>query len=453
MKEALHILIVEDISSDAELAERELKKVLKNYIFKVVETKKTYIQALKTFQPDLIISDYLLPDFDGLSALNIQQVKCPFVPFIILTGSVNEQTAVKCMKAGADDYVIKEHIKRLGSAVLSVIEKKKNENELRLQEKDLLLFRELIDNSTDSIFVINPDNSKFIDVNLQAISFLGYSREELLNIGVIDIDTAMSDSDSWNYVVENIHTEGKLLLKSFHKHKNGTLQPVEVSAKIVIFEEKEYIIAIVRDITDRLKAENKLLKTSNELEQTHIHTIYMLALASEYKDPETGNHIQRIQKLTIELALELSFEQKMAKKMGNDSVLHDLGKLGISDYILLKPDKLTDNEFEIMKQHTVIGAKIIGDDKWFTQARQIALHHHEKWDGSGYPEGLKGEDIPIAARIVAIVDEFDALVAKRSYKESWSIEKAIEEIERESGTHFDPQIVKAFLSLYKKGKL
>ena len=179
----------------------------------------------------------------------------------------------------------------------------------------------------------------------------------------------------------------------------------------------------------------------------------MLALASEYKDPETGDHIQRIQNLTTELALELSFEQKMAKKMGNDSVLHDLGKLGISDYILLKPDKLTDNEFEIMKQHTVIGAKIIGDDKWFTQARQIALCHHEKWDGSGYPEGLAGEAIPFAARIVAIVDEFDALITRRPYKEAWDRKKAINEIKRKAGKHFDPKIVEAFLSLHKKGKL
>ena len=178
--------------------------------------------------------------------------------------------------------------------------------------------------------------------------------------------------------------------------------------------------------------------------------MYMLALASEYKDPETGEHIKRLVKMTKELALKMGIKPAEAEQMGADSILHDLGKLGISDYILLKPGKLTKNEFETMKQHTLIGTKIIGKDKGFVQARQIAMSHHEKWDGTGYPQGLKGNAIPVAARIVAVADAFDALISKRPYKEAWSREKAIDEINRQAGKRFDPKVVEAFLSLYKK---
>jgi len=208
-----------------------------------------------------------------------------------------------------------------------------------------------------------------------------------------------------------------------------------------------------KDITERKEYEERLNTTSLELESAHKHAMYMLALASEYKDPETGNHIKRIVQMTTELALEMGIESKRAKQFGEDSILHDLGKLGISDYILLKPGKLTENEFETMKQHTLIGAKIIGEDKWFKNAKQIALLHHENWDGSGYPKGLKGEAIPLAARILAVADEFDALISRRPYKEAWSLEKTVKEIKTETEKHFDPKVVDAFLSLYKKGKL
>ncbi len=138
MKKDLRVLILEDLPTDAELAKRELKTVLKNYTVKVVDTEKDYVQALKQFKPDLIISDYRLPDFDGLSALKIRQDKCPFTPFVLLTGSINEDTAVDVMKAGADDYVIKEHIIHLGPAVLNAIYKKKIELENKQAEEKLL---------------------------------------------------------------------------------------------------------------------------------------------------------------------------------------------------------------------------------------------------------------------------------------------------------------------------
>ena len=318
---------------------------------------------------------------------------------------------------------------------------------LKTAEKKLLLFNEVVDNSNDLIFVVNPASSKILNANNHASLSLGYSREELINKKVADIETTITDSYAWNDFIETIQEKEHLLQSTFLKRKDGTQFPVEVSIKILNILDKEYIIAIVRDISERKKSEDDLQKSRFELEYAHKHAMFMLAIASEYRDAETGKHIRRIVKMTSEIALKMGIPPELATQMGNDSLLHDLGKLGISDYILLKPGKLSDSEFETIKQHTVIGAKIIGDNKWFSQAHQIAMSHHERWDGSGYPEGLKGDAIPLAARIVAVADEYDALTSKRPYKEKWSKKKTIDKIKQESGTHFDPEVVKAFLSL------
>jgi len=232
-----------------------------------------------------------------------------------------------------------------------------------------------------------------------------------------------------------------------------------INLKFTIEKEKQLALYTARTDNEKKKQiefkrlYDQLKKSNIKIEQANQHAIFMLAIASEYNDTHTGDHIKRITSLTAELALELGIEASLSKQMGLDSILHDLGKIGIPNNILLKPGKLSDNEFTTMKQHTLIVAKIIGDDEWFHQACQTARSHHEKWDGSGYPEGLKGADIPLAARIVTVVDKFDALISIRPYKNSWPLKKAINEIKLESGIHLDPEIVEAFLSIYKKGKL
>ncbi len=213
------------------------------------------------------------------------------------------------------------------------------------------------------------------------------------------------------------------------------------------------VLGVGRDITERKEMAGKLREVNEELEDAQKHAVYMLALASEYKDQDTGAHIKRIAHMTTKLALQVGFNVKDAEKMGQNSILHDLGKLGISDYILLKPKKLTQSESEIMKQHTHIGADIIGDTLWFREARDIALYHHENWDGTGYPEGLKEEKIPLSARIVSVVDAFDALISNRPYKSAWKLEEAVGEIKKEAGKKFDPKIVDAFMVLFNNGTI
>ncbi|BDX18259.1 MAG: two-component system response regulator [Pseudomonadales bacterium] len=183
------------------------------------------------------------------------------------------------------------------------------------------------------------------------------------------------------------------------------------------------------------------------LRQTRLNIVQALGMAAEYKDNETGLHVIRMSHFSRIIALEAGFSPDEAEELLHAAPMHDVGKIGIPDAILQKPGKLDENEWLIMQKHPEIGAQIIGEHNasMLQMARRIALGHHEKWDGSGYPAGLAGDDIPIEARIVAIADVFDALTSVRPYKKAWTVEDAVALIREQSGRHFDPQLVECFI--------
>lgn len=198
--------------------------------------------------------------------------------------------------------------------------------------------------------------------------------------------------------------------------------------------------------------EKKVAERTEALQNTRLEVIYRLGLAAEYRDNETGLHIIRMSKVSAELARAVGLPESECELILNSSPMHDIGKLGIPDSVLLKPGKLDAEEWEIMKTHALIGADILsgGDSDLLDQASLIAMTHHEKWDGSGYPNGLKGKDIPLVGRIVSLADVFDALTSERPYKEVWPIQKAIDYIKEMSGKQFDPELVEIFISIMPK---
>lgn len=185
----------------------------------------------------------------------------------------------------------------------------------------------------------------------------------------------------------------------------------------------------------------------DELRQTRLQIVQRLGMASEFKDNETGLHVIRMSHYTHILARAAGYSEQEADDLLNAAPMHDVGKIGIPDAILQKTGKLDEEEWAVMRQHAQIGAEIIGEHPagLLKVARSIALTHHEKWDGSGYPNGLKGEEIPLEGRIVAIADVFDALTSVRPYKAAWPVDEAVEFLRRESGRHFDPALVELFL--------
>lgn len=208
--------------------------------------------------------------------------------------------------------------------------------------------------------------------------------------------------------------------------------------------------------------EERIRERTRQLERTQHVTVFSLARLAESRDTETGEHLSRIRRYVQVLAQQMgqwptyqdTIDAAFVKELFHSSPLHDIGKVGIPDSILLKPGKLSPEEFDIMKMHTVIGGDTLkaadieaGKGSFLTMGRDIAYYHHEKWNGSGYPYGAAGADIPLAARIVALGDCYDALTTKRPYKEAFSHETAKEIILDSKGTHFDPQVVDAFLAV------
>jgi CHASE2 domain-containing sensor protein len=195
--------------------------------------------------------------------------------------------------------------------------------------------------------------------------------------------------------------------------------------------------------------EERVRERTAQLRETQLEIVQRLSQAAESRDGDTGEHIQRIRRMTHKLALAIGVPEDEAELIGHASAMHDVGKIGIPDRVLLKPGKLDAEEWPLMQSHTTIGAEILaGSNSALLQiAEEIALTHHERFDGTGYPQGLAGEAIPLGARITAICDVFDALRSQRVYKDSWTIDDAVAELEAQRGRHFDPALVDAFLAL------
>ncbi|MBF0135154.1 MAG: response regulator [Magnetococcus sp. DMHC-1] len=205
----------------------------------------------------------------------------------------------------------------------------------------------------------------------------------------------------------------------------------------------------VRHILRAARTAQALAEREIDLIRTRMEIIRRLGQAAEYRDNETGLHIMRMSRYSALLGQALglsSFDQDL---LLNASPMHDVGKIGIPDSILLKPGKLSNNEFGVMKQHTILGAKLLENDPalLLRTAHMIALTHHEKWDGHGYPYGLSGKDIPVMGRICSLADVFDALTSHRPYKQPWSVTDAVAEIRKCSGTAFDPDMVRVFVDI------
>ena len=267
---------------------------------------------------------------------------------------------------------------------------------------------------------------------IDGIQLLTEIKEQYPDTDVISI-TGYSDNYSFTDMVRNGASD--FIAKPFAKD--------ELEAKLSrIIRERNLKSEVARRVEQLQQAFVKIKNTSLE-------TIYLLSRAAEYKDEETGAHIQRMSRYAAAVAGQMNLKSDFIENILYASPMHDIGKIGVPDHILLKPGKLDPDEWEIMKQHTIFGGKILEDSnaEFIKTARVIALTHHERWDGSGYPKGLKGLDIPLCGRITSVADCFDALTSKRPYRKTpFTLEKAFNIIKDGRGSYFDPEVVDTFFA-------
>jgi len=348
-----------------------------------------------------------------------------------------------------------------GSHVQFTINKRK-EAEQALKESEEK-YRTILESIEEGYYEVDFDsNFKFVNDSMGSI--LGYPKEEMAKVNYrqfMDEKNARIVGETF----DQCRRSGKPV-KAFDCEFNieGMTLFIEASVSLLkdSIDEPCGFRGMVRDRTEKKKLEMDLLESYRKLHNARAATILGLAKLAEYRDEGTGTHLERIREYAKMIAEELAKNSEYGSHITPEyiddiyqsSILHDIGKVGIPDAILLKPDRLTDEEFNVIKRHTDLGGDAIKAIESQIEGRsflylgkEIAYHHHEKWDGSGYPGGLKGEDIPLSARIVALADVYDALTTKRFYKPAYTHEKSRQIIISLKATHFDPRVVDVFLLL------
>jgi HD superfamily phosphodiesterase len=313
--------------------------------------------------------------------------------------------------------------------------------------------KKILDCDRASIFVYNKETSKLwtkvahgleekieVDQNIGIVGWVFSNRKPLIvNSPYSDPRFNPETDKKTGYRTKNIIA---VPLITYSGNAVGVLEGINKNGEGFTGDDLEFAQVLAVQAANAI--ENAILY--EELKKAQEEIVMRLSIAAEFRDSTTYNHLVRMSLYSYLIAKEMGFDEEWCEKLKLAAPMHDIGKLGIKDTILLKPAKLTDEEFEEMKKHTIYGYEILKDSTIdiLKMASNIALCHHEKYDGTGYPRGLKGEEIPIEARIVAVADVFDALTSRRPYKEPYEIECAVEIIEKDSGKHFDPKVVQAF---------
>ncbi len=447
------ILFVEDLVSDAELAKLEITRGLADWDlslrFLTTDNWEGFLDAIGTFKPTLIVSDFMMPGFSGMEVIELTLQHAPNIPVIILTGSINEETAVECMKAGATDYVIKEHISRLPFAVKDAIRRKKEE-ELRTSAERALeeserKFRLIAEKASDLIYRIElyPEQ-KFSYVSPSSTKLTGYTPEDHYanpNLGFELVHP--DDREKLRDLLE--HVDGSPLVLRWIK-KNGEVVWAE-QLNVPVYDNDGRLIAIegiARDVTERQKANEALKRAFNSV-------VSVLSDMLNLKDPYTQFHEKNVAKLALEIAERMGLDEFTIESIRVASMVHDIGKINIPTEILSKPGKLSDIEFEMIKKHPETAYEILRKVDLPWPVADIVYQHHERLDGSGYPRHLKSDEILLEAKIIIVADVVEAMSSHRPYRAALGFEAAIEEIKKNAGVLYDAEIVQICTSILEEG--
>ena len=339
--------------------------------------------------------------------------------------------------------------------------RKKAEEALKESEEK---YRTILESIEEGYYEVDLEG-KVTFFNDSAQKMLGYSRSELTGIDGLQLATPRIADETRRVFDRVLESGNPEQLNEFElQRKDGTIRILEVSVSLRHSPDGKTLgfRGVIRDVTERLKAEREKMRLGALLQEARSATILGLAKLAEYRDEGTGSHLERIREYSRLIAEQMAklpkyrsyITREYIEDIYRSSILHDIGKVGVPDAILLKPDQLTGEEFEIIKTHSILGgdalnaidAQIEGKS-FLTLGKEIAYHHHEKWDGSGYPKGLSLEKIPLSARMVALADVYDALTSRRFYKEAYSHDKATDIIVGLKSTHFDPDVVDCFLAV------
>ena len=323
----------------------------------------------------------------------------------------------------------------------------------------LQMLKKILTTAGFADITINSDSSKAVDLYKELKPDLLLLDLNMPHVNGFDVMAQLTSHTQEEYLpililsAEDESMRLKALAGGAKDFLSKPYQPSEVVLRSRNIIEVRLLYKQIK--THNLSLEVQIEERTAELKQTRLDVIRRLSNAAELRDTDTGDHIIRMSKYCHKLALALDFTPAQAEMILNTSPLHDIGKIAIPDSILLKPGKLDPPEFDVIKTHTTVGAKILSGSAspFLKMAEMIALTHHERFDGNGYPNKLKGDEIPLIGQICSVADVFDALTSVRPYKKAWSFEEAITEIKNCSGKNFNPKVAEAFLDIQEDIKI
>ncbi len=427
-----------------------------------LEALEKYKESLKKGDPfDVIITDLMMPVMDGINLIEeIQKLETqPLI--IVITGFGTIDTAVKALKIGAYDYILKPF--KIGDILLTI--KRGLESE-RLKRENILL-KELINIHRMVEDIGSTLELRKIEEVFKAHSFQLTKADAIVLVRNKDIAVYPEDKELEGIIRNKIGDISRFERIGEEEIKKSLPELYEMGIRsaftkafysgddkggfIVVFFKTtpnwDYIDSSMGILLNRFEASLRNARLYEKIRENYIRTIISFARAIEAKDPYTRGHSERVAKFSVSLGKRLGLSAKELETLNIGGILHDIGKIGVDDRLLKKSSSLTHEEFEKVKEHPVIGRKILEPVEYFKDAIPIVYHHHERFDGKGYPEGLKGSKIPFLARVIAVVDAYEAMTSDRAYRKAFSKERALEEIEANKGTQFDPDIAEEFLKM------
>lgn len=482
MLEGTNVLIVDDLSEIVEV----LSEFLRAHGLTVYEASngKEALLAIERNKIDIAMVDVKLPDISGISLLEEIKLRDPTIPVIMMTGYFDPKIIVDSIKRGAFDFVFKpiEFEKLMLLLLRAKREKEILEEKIRMEhsiedkKKIILLNKELqakINELTTMYHISAKFNSVRIDedvfertleimseaLNKKPVAYflLHGETQELIPLKVVGSSSELSRRIPLPSDFESDHMAQRRLIKL----GGILLLPILIKNRCIGFigmehgqngnsKLKESEIFLLKVMCEKASTviENRMLYES--LFENIMETLKSLIISINKRDKYTEGHCRRVAKNAVRLGRFLGLDGEVLESLGLAAPVHDLGKMGIPDSILLKPGRLTDEEFEIMKKHSVYGEEILSKFELLAEEAKIVRYHHERFDGKGYPDGLASRDIPYSARVLAICDSYDAMVSDRPYRKALSEKEALNEIRRCRGTQFDPEVADAFVEMIEK---
>ncbi|MCB0258183.1 MAG: response regulator [Calditrichaeota bacterium] len=433
------------------------------------------IQTLEQQPFDVVISDIYLPDQTGMDFFEYALEHYPDLPFIFITGNPSLETAVHSLKKGAYDYLAKpfppeDLIDKVNDVIRRSREKRQEKNLLaglkqilnrRLRE--LRIYRDIFESKNDGLLILDNEGL-IVRANPGFELMSGMAEHELVNRHFDILSERILTGVRFQNIQDNIARQGEWK-KELHALRQGGKKWIANCSFAPIVDEKGNRFAysaIINDVSEFREVQGALIESLHQTTRAQEAIIFGLARLAEYRDSETGFHLEKIRSYSRELALALAGTPKYHEQVNDRFIellyrtapLHDIGKVGIPDHILLKQGRLDDEEYEIMKTHAVIGyqtlhsiRKQFGETPFLAMGLEITHSHHERHNGRGYPQGLKGDEIPLAAQIVSVADVYDALTSRRIYKKAFSHQASLNTMKLERGKHFAPELFDIFLKI------